>query len=250
MLITDYSKIAENYDKNKARHKIQFDPLIKDMYEQDNNDFTVLDLSCGTGNYLAKQIFEYQKPHYRIKWIGIDKSKDMLKVAQTKKIDAKLILADAMDIPLKNNSVNYINNRNAFHHYTDKEKAIAEMHRILKHKGKIYSENASHEYVKYSWLYKYFPNAKEIDKERKPQISDYYMMFENCGFKVKLEVLITTKKCLYENIIDVVLNKDMSQLQLLTEQEYKDGLNKIIKDSVHKYLFVDFALLKIICEKI
>jgi ubiquinone/menaquinone biosynthesis C-methylase UbiE len=76
MRITDYSKVAGNYDKNKVRHDIPKDELIENLYKTDSANFTVLDLSCGTGNYLKRQIMEYPLSRYKIKWIGVDKSRE------------------------------------------------------------------------------------------------------------------------------------------------------------------------------
>jgi ubiquinone/menaquinone biosynthesis C-methylase UbiE len=53
----------------------------------------------------------------KIRWIGIDKSEDMIKEAWQKDLDADLIIADVINMPLEDNSVNYIKNRFAFHHY-------------------------------------------------------------------------------------------------------------------------------------
>jgi ubiquinone/menaquinone biosynthesis C-methylase UbiE len=84
MKITDYSKVAENYDRNKVRYDISKDETIETLYNINNTDFTVLDLSCGTGNYLKRQIAAYPLPNYKINWIGIDKSEDMVKLEKEK----------------------------------------------------------------------------------------------------------------------------------------------------------------------
>jgi ubiquinone/menaquinone biosynthesis C-methylase UbiE len=169
MKVTNYAKVAGNYDKNKARSDLTKDDIIGELYKFNNVDFSVLDLSCGTGNYLKRQIMEYPTSEYKIKWIGIDKSEDMIKKAKNKYIDAELIIADVINMPLENDSVNYIKNRFAFHHYVEKEKAVKEMYRILKQNGKLSIENLNHEYMRYSWVYKYFPSSIELDNERFPK---------------------------------------------------------------------------------
>jgi ubiquinone/menaquinone biosynthesis C-methylase UbiE len=246
MKVIDYSKIAESYDKNQNRHNILKDVLIEELFVSDNNDFTVLDLSCGTGIYLKKQIEEYPKSKYNIKWLGIDKSEDMLRIAKSKNLDANLIKADVIDIPLENNSVNYIVNRFAFHHYIDKEKVAKEMYRILRQNGKLRIENTIPEYKRYSWIYKYFPASIELDNERATDVHGYYKYFENSGFKIDIKINISIKKYLYQDIIEKVKNRDNSTLHLITEDEYIIGLNKLEEDSkINESIIGDFVLMDI-----
>ena len=121
MKTTDYSKIASKYDDNKIRHYIEKDINIERILKKNNNkQICVLDLACGTGNYLVKQITEYKDQ--QIKWFGIDKSTDMLNVAKQKRLPAELVLGDACQIPLNDNSIDYIKIRFAFHHFSDKKK--------------------------------------------------------------------------------------------------------------------------------
>jgi ubiquinone/menaquinone biosynthesis C-methylase UbiE len=250
MKITDYSKIAGNYDKNKVRYDIPKDNMIEELYNLNSECFTVLDLSCGTGNYLNRQIIEYPISKYSIKWIGIDKSEAMIKKAQYKNLDADLIIADAINIPLKNNSVNYIKNRFAFHHYVEKEKALKEIYRVLKQNGKVSIENLNHEYMRYSWVYKYFPSAIELDNERFPGIYDYYKLFENSGFSINMNIKVVIKKFKYKDIIEEVKNRDMSQLHIIMEEEYINGLRAIEEDSQsNENIIGDVAITEIYGEK-
>ena len=250
MKITDYSKVAGNYDKNKARHDIPKDETIERLYNTNNIDFTVLDLSCGTGNYLKRQIVEYPCSEYKIKWIGMDKSEDMIREAKNKDLNADLIVGDVVDIPLKDNSVNYIKNRFAFHHYVKKEKAVREMYRILKQHGILSILNLNHEYMRHSWVYKYFPGSIELDKERFPEITELYSLLESNGFEIKVHIKIEVKKFKYKDIIEETKNKDMSQLQIITEEEYKEGLARMEEESkTEKEIIGDIAFTEIYGEK-
>jgi len=51
---TDYLKIASIYDKNWIRHYIPRDENIEKLYIANSSRLSVLDLACGTGNYLKK----------------------------------------------------------------------------------------------------------------------------------------------------------------------------------------------------
>ena len=251
MKVTDYSKIAHIYDKNTLRHRIAKDSIIEKMYKADEFEFTVLDLSCGTGIYLDKQIAEYPLPEYKIKWIGLDKSESMINQAKQKQINSDLIIADVINMPLSNNSVNYISNRFAFHHYEDKEKAVREIYRILKPNGAINLVNMNPEYMKHFWVYKYFPSAIELDKERFCETKYLYDLLENNRFKVEVNIKVKMKKFKYPHILEDAKNRDMSQLQIITEEEYNAGISKMEEDSKHnEYIIGDFALMEIYGEKI
>jgi ubiquinone/menaquinone biosynthesis C-methylase UbiE len=251
MKITDYSKVAENYDKNKVRHDIPVDEVIDYLYKTDGINFAVLDLSCGTGNYLRKQIMEYPLSQYKIKWIGIDKSEDMIKKAKSKNLEADLMIADVLDLPLENNSVSYIKNRFAFHHYLEKEKAVKEMYRVLKQNGALSMLNLNHEYMRCSWVYKFFPASIELDNERFPKTTDLYKLLENTGFKTKVNIKIEIKKFRYDDIIEEVKNKDMSQLHIISAEEYSNGLNQMVEaGKTNEYIIGDIAFTEIYGEKI
>lgn len=117
MKATDYSKIASWYDKNKLRHDVPRDENIERLYAIKQLHLNVLDLACGTGNYLKKQIEEYVD--FSIAWTGIDKSPEMLEIATQKDIRARLIVGDACQIPLQDKSVDYIKIRFAFPAFKD-----------------------------------------------------------------------------------------------------------------------------------
>lgn len=53
-MVTNYTKIAPNYDKNPIRAK-GVDEEIKKILQKQKNKIRVLDLACGTGNYLKTQ---------------------------------------------------------------------------------------------------------------------------------------------------------------------------------------------------
>lgn len=249
MKITDYSSIASKYDANKIRHYIDKDINIENILSKNHNQqITVLDLACGTGNYLVKQIAEYQDQ--QIRWIGIDKSPEMLNVAMQKQLHAELLIGDACQIPLDDNSIDYIKIRFAFHHFNDKKKALKEVYRILKKNGKVSIYNLNHDYMQYSWIYKYYPQVEQIDKDRFPKTMDLYKWLIESGFETQASINTIIKKFYYKDIIEDAQNRDMSQLNLISDEEYKTGLNKIISDSKSsEYLIADIAFMDFLGEK-
>ncbi len=125
-----YSKIADN-TINLSCGKAVIPELIK-------NGHICVDLGCGTGKdliYLSgitgNNGFVY----------GIDITDKMVEKAieNTQKYNnIKVIKADLTDIPLNNNSIDYITSNCVINHASDKLKAWKEINRILK-KGGIFT---------------------------------------------------------------------------------------------------------------
>jgi hypothetical protein len=62
-------------------------------------------------------------------------------------------------------------------------------------------------------------------------ITELYKLLEDNGFKITANIRIEVKKFAYKDIIEEVKNKDMSQLQIISEEDYVKGVNKMEEDS-------------------
>ena len=98
-----------------------------------NEEYTLLDLGTGKGDLLLK-IIEKNK---FLKLIGLDISSEMIKLAITKGIPANFVIGDSEALPLKKSSIDIITCINSFHHYSNPEKSISEMVRVLKSNGTL-----------------------------------------------------------------------------------------------------------------
>jgi len=98
----------------------------------------VLDAGCGPG-YLA---FRIGKKYIESKVIGVDISEEILKIALHnrsiyKTYNVQFIKADVSRLPVSSGSVDLIFSTLSLHHWSERDKAIAEFHRILKPGGKM-----------------------------------------------------------------------------------------------------------------
>jgi ubiquinone/menaquinone biosynthesis C-methylase UbiE len=250
MKTTDYSKIADRYDANLLRHEIPKDEVIGKLRAGAAKAarLKVLDLACGTGNYLAKQIADYGIRG--IAWIGVDKSPEMLERAKAKNLTATLLEGDAAAIPLQDESVDYVKIRFAFHHFADKPQALREVHRVLKPGGAVSIYNLCHDYMRHSWVYRYFPRTAGYDLERFPTTLQLYRWLEELGFEPTIEIKTVLRKFRYDDIIQEVQNRDMSQLNLISDEEWEAGLAALRRDAAAKdYLVADIAFLDCVAAK-
>ncbi|MCK4732831.1 MAG: class I SAM-dependent methyltransferase [Methanophagales archaeon] len=227
---TNYSQIAKKYDEDESRSQPDLDKLLGNIvkaYEK-TGIIRVLDLGCGTGNYLKTQTkcFEDQP----IEWYGIDPSEEMLSIAQTKAPKVKFIEATAEDIPFNSDFFDLIVNNFAFHHFTDKEAALEEITRVLKVGGYLKIWNIDPYGMQNWWIYRYFPECFQIDKERFWQKERLTGWLENNNFRVKCREKIMTNEKDIRKVIKDAKDRTISQFDILDDREYKEGLKRIESD--------------------
>jgi ubiquinone/menaquinone biosynthesis C-methylase UbiE len=253
MKVTDYSKIANKYEKNQYRlDEVQFDNDLKEYI--DNNPtsmFQILDLACGTGIYLDNQIKYFD--NFNIDWHGLDASEDMLKKAKEKLENVSLVHGIAEDIPYEDEKFDYISNNYAFHHFVNKEPALDEVYRVLKKNGVYKLHNIAIHDMKKWWVYHYFPSAYYEDLKRFWEKEVIFNELSLRGFKVNMQIKYRLEKVKVSDYLGYAENRDISILTLIDDQDYQEGLEKMrydVKNNPDKTIVNDFAELFCISRKI
>src|SRR3989344_1857331 len=125
----NFSKIASVYAKYRRDYIDRVYDLIYSFCPDKESD--VLDVGCGTGfvtNHLA---------HYYKYVTGVDKSREMIKVAQKSALgNTHFVVASIEQLPFENNSFNLVT-AGAAYHWFDYDKAGKEILRVLKNEGKL-----------------------------------------------------------------------------------------------------------------
>lgn len=139
----NFSSWADTYDedvkKDKGDLKIykNYELILETVYNLAINcrieNPYVLEIGVGTGNLAGK----FVKDDYNI--VGIDQSRDMLRLAKGKYPKLKVRIGEFLKIPYEDKCFDIIVSTYAFHHLNEEEKSIAigEMLRVLKDSGKI-----------------------------------------------------------------------------------------------------------------
>ncbi|MCU0343247.1 MAG: class I SAM-dependent methyltransferase, partial [Ignavibacterium sp.] len=161
---TDYSKIADTYNKRyNENYLVNIEKEIKKIIST-NNYKSILEAGCGTGRWLSslegddKNIF------------GLDYSFDMMKIPKRNKLSFNFVNADAVQFPFKDNFFNLIFCVNAIHHFPDKGKFIEECKRTLTSKGTIAVFGVDPHIDKDWYVYDYFDSVYENDLKRFPSL--------------------------------------------------------------------------------
>jgi ubiquinone/menaquinone biosynthesis C-methylase UbiE len=97
--------------------------------------FVAADLGCGSGFFTIPLAKKVEKVY------AIDVQKEMLELLEQKirkqKIEnIQLLLSKQNEIPLENESVEFLISVNTLHEFSDREKMIKEIQRVLKPEGK------------------------------------------------------------------------------------------------------------------
>ncbi len=157
----------------------------------------VLDLACGTGDMMTEIIKQHPDTHI----FGADFSINMLQISSKKLPAVPLTVADAHNLPFKNDSFDRLTMAFGFRNVTDKQQGLLELYRVIKPGGKVcILELTKPENSISGFLYKiYFkhilPLIGGIFSSRKaykylpdsvynfPKQKEYKSMIENAGFK-------------------------------------------------------------------
>jgi ubiquinone/menaquinone biosynthesis C-methylase UbiE len=192
-------------------------------------DSVVLDVGCGTGNFLLELNSLSQK------LVGLDLSTGMLAQAKSKS-RAMLIRGNALFMPFYEKVFDAAYCIQVLHHILDKSRFINEVYRVLKREGRFVIQSCSHDQLKTFWQYHYFPTALEIDKKRIPDFREIADMLAQAGFKnisihtCPFEVVFRNRKE-PELFLDKRYRDGWSVFSLLSSQEIEEGCEKI-KDDV------------------
>ncbi len=126
-----FDKIAKSYvTTSDGRHsQALYEPVLQKLITFPFS--SILDNGCGPGEFLS---FISKKKDVAL--AGVDISPQMMRIAGEKLGEqADIRLGDSEELPWEDNSFDVVVCINAFHHYPNPQKALNEMHRVLKQEG-------------------------------------------------------------------------------------------------------------------
>ena len=239
MARVNYSDIAARYDQNPIRSNIAPDEIL-DLAS--GAPWAVLDLGCGTGTYL--EIQSSLPKHKNVRWYGADPSEEMLRIAKGKIPNVKFHNAVAEELPFPDAHFDYVTSRFSFHHFTDRYAAIKEIHRVIKPGGFFKIVNLAPELSPNWWIFRYFPEAQKIDAKRFWDLEFLKNEMLKSGFKLHSSHLHMRDKIKASLILNEARNRETSELLLLRDNQYSEGLAHLEKDLANQVdQVVDWGLM-------
>jgi len=176
-----FDKIADKYDKwYQTKVGNYVDTTEKDLIFSllKSKNGLALDLGCGTGNYtleLFKRGFEV---------IGVDISKEMLKIAKKKFPKSFFIRADAYKLPFKKETFDLVLSITMFEFIKKPEEVLKEIYKILKPGGELIIGTMNDRSL---WFF--FKKFKSLFVETAYRYANFYTPSElkkiclSCGFR-------------------------------------------------------------------
>ena len=227
----DYDQIARTFDRRYERNQYAgVAQALREFIGYRPGRVQILEVGCGTGHWL--EALRASGRHLT----GLDYSAGMLARAQRRVQGTTLIRGDANRLPLPDHSFDRVFCINAIHHFPDKPSFLADARRILRPGGKVWSVGLDpHRGLDHWRVYDYFPESLAIDRQRFPSSDVLRQWMAAAGFKdcITKEVehwviRVPAREALAQGRLDKAAT---SQLSVLTDAEYEQGMRRIREDS-------------------
>jgi len=233
---TDYSKIADDYDKLRPP---PLDMWVNKIIQHGeiNENSIVLDVGCGTGRFPLGILSSKKALIY-----ALEPSINMLSkaVAKDQSKQVSWVQGDGQNLPFRDNIFNCIYMTMVIHHIENKKTTLKEIHRTLRKGGNCIIMTTSHYRIRRHLLLCNFPGLTAIDLGRFPSVPTLQKTMTKAGFKnVHYHVVQTHEKVQTEEFLERVRNKYISTLTLLSQEKFERGLKvfeRRIREKCRKYV--------------
>lgn len=220
--VIDYNRIAAEYARHRQIHPGVFRNIVETAGVKAGS--TVLDVGCGTGNYLVAL-----EKATACRVYGIDPSEEMLARARPRSgtIEFKIGRAESLDFP--DAAFDLVMSTDVIHHVQGRAQYFAEAFRVLKPGGRLCTMTDSEWVIHHRKpLTYYFPESEEIELKRYPGMATLKELLAAAGFQAIREDL---EQFAYELAdIQAYRDKAFSSLHLISGEAHRRGLARMEED--------------------
>jgi SAM-dependent methyltransferase len=227
----DFGRVAATYDELRPTdanwHEL-FELLVR---EGDLAGRRVVDIGCGTGRAAAALVERGSRV-----W-GVEPSPEMAALARERLSTVKI--ARAEHLPFKDGwferALMWL-----VIHLVERPQAFAEARRVLAADGRLAIATFDTDHFEQYWLNRFFPSLERLDVARFPTPDELAAELRVAGFQdVRLSPLSQRNAIDREEALRKVRGRFISTLQLLDEDEYRAGLERLERELPER---VEFAL--------
>lgn len=223
----DYDKIAQLYDEPQRDHTV--DSHLLDFLEHCGvPGVRVLDIGCGTGQQLAAN--ERRLPG--VTMVGLDRFAGMLRIARNRCSEVQWIQADGARLPLQPGTFHFIVSQFSYPHVRNTRQLLSEIYVTLAPGGRFVMTNID-PWAMPAWIiYRYFPEALELDQADFMQVEAFAGAMREIGFE---GVRVAREDRSSDESVSAFrrfagARHRASQLMAVSDSAYAEGLARIDKD--------------------
>lgn len=218
----DYSKIASEYAKHRQVHPRVLENLISEG--NIGSASTVLEVGCGTGNYVGSLNQLTGCSCY-----GIDPSEEMLSNAKKRFPLVAFRAGKAEKVDFDSDYFDLAFSVDVIHHVADRPSYLREAYRTLKRGGRICTVTDS------EWIIRnrqplsfYFPETVDEELKRYPSVRQMMDSMRAAGFRETDERMAEFPYKLTD--LSGYRSKVFSSLLLISDGAFKRGLKRMEED--------------------
>lgn len=219
----DYNSYAPKYAHTRKAVEWVLKPL-EQAIAQLNAGSNIVEIGCGTGNYVIKLSEMYPGYDYS----GFDLSEGMLEVAGSRSEKVKFIQGNGDEgFPLFDNFADMCFLVDVIHHIVDYEVFFKELERVLKPGGKVLIVTDSEENFKKRSLHKFFPEVGEIERNRYPAIELLIKHAQDAGLRYNGAEFAEGSMVIDDTVISNFGQKCSSSTRLIPDEAHKRGMERL-----------------------
>ena len=222
----DYDRVASVFEQRYRRSHWRDVGLVVQDFLHGCHRGAIAEIGCGTGHWLGIA------PEGERVVLGLDRSWRMLERARGSGSKALLVQGTAEALPWANGSLERIFCVNALHHFVDPSRFIDECKRVLRPGGGFLTIGLDpHTGTDRWWIYDYFPEALQADRQRYPATALIRDLLSDAGFTdiattvaQHVPAAVPYEQALESGILD---RRSTSQLMVISDEIFDTGMDRL-----------------------